>query len=354
MRVIRSASAVVVTISLLAFAACGGSSSGNGSGDLGGTTLSYLGFGGVLDERINEAWMKPFGEETGAQFVLDSPTDYSKIQVQVESGNVSYDIIDGDQFFINPQCGELFEELDIDQSNVLPQFRSESSCGVPNYVYGIGMYYDNAAFPDGGPQDCDDFFDTDAFPGTRMIWTYVAAAGVLECAAIAAGADPKNPYPLDLDAAFAELEGIKDNLVTFDSGAQVNDAMVNGDAPIVMATTRNYVESKENGADYSAATGFAGRGAGALAIPKGAPNKDAAIEYLEYISDPEVGQRLPKEAPPYSSVTGGEIPEDWPEAAKEVEVVSGPLSEVAWDIDQVWWAENYDAVAERYSELLAG
>jgi len=346
-----------VMVTMLALAACGsGGDAGQAGGgsEFSGTTLTYVGFGGILDEQIERQWMTPFTEQTGATFVLDSPTDYSKIELQVNSGNVTYDIVDGDQFFINPQCGKLFEHIDVDQSAVMPEFKVSSDCGVADYVYGIGYYYDKSAFPNGGPQNCDDFFDTTKFPGKRAVWDYVAAAGVLECAAIAAGADPANPYPLDVDKAFEKLQSIKADLTTFSSGSQAVDAMVNKDYPIVMATTRNYVDAAEKGADYGIATGFAGRGAGAFAIPKGAPNRDAAVAWLKFIMNTDRNREINAGAPPYYSTTGGEVPADWPQAAKDVNVVKGGLSDVAWNVDQQWWADNYDAVSERYTAVLAG
>ena len=326
----------------------------DGQPDLSNTLLSYVGFGGILDEQIDKTWMVPFTEETGAQWALDSPTDYSKIELQVGSGTVSYDIVNGDQFFINPQCGKLFEHINVDQSAVLPEFRVTSDCGVADYVYGIGFYYDKAKFPDGGPQNCTDFFDTTRFPGKRAVWDYVAAGGVLECAAIASGADPKNPYPIDLDKAFAKLDSIKSSLTAFNSGSQVVDGMVNGDFPIVMATVRNYVDAANKGADFGVAGGFAGRGAGAFAVPLGAPNRDAAIAWLKFIMNRDRNREITAGAPPFVSVTGGDIPSDWSAAAKEVNVVGGPLAEVAWTVDQQWWAENYDTVSDRYTALLAG
>ena len=370
---------VALATSLLALSACGSAASSDASTpagettaasaaasateaasaspaapDFSGTTISYVGFGGVLDEALKRVWMDPFTELTGAEFVLDGPTDYSKIQAQVENGNVTYDIIDGDQFFINPTCGTLFDPVAVDQSAVLPEFASASDCGVADYVYGVSYYYDKAAYPNGGPQNCTDFFDTEKFPGKRAIWTYVAAAGAVECAAIAAGADPLNPYPLDLDKAFAKLDSIKGSLATFDSGSQAVDGMVNQDYPIVMATTRNYVDAINKGADYGVATGFGGQGAGAFAVPKGAPNQEAAVAWLNWIMNPDINRQVAEAAPPYESVTGGEVPASWPQAAKDVGVVSGGLSEVAWTIDQKWWEDNYDAASERYSALLSG
>lgn len=371
MRALRWTSlALVVAASCVVLAACGGSSGGGSTGggetgssssdgggesaSLDGVTLSYVGFGNPLDEQIQEAWMKPFEEETGATFTLESPTEYSKIQTQVETGNVTNDLVDGDAFFINPECGKLFEEIDVSQAAVLPQYRVTSKCGVADYVYGIGMYYEKSAFPNGGPENCDDFFDTAKFPGKRVIWSYVAAAGALECAAIAEGANPKDPYPIDLDKAFSKLESIKSDLTTFDTGSQAVDGMVNEDAPIYLATFRNYVQAINQGANIGLAQEFAGQGNGAFAIPKGAPHAEAAEQWLKYVMEKENNRRFNEYAPPFLSVTGGEAGSSWPPQAKEVDIINGPLAPIAWVVDQNWWAENYEAVSKRYAELLAG
>jgi len=361
--------AVLMALTLaVALAACGGDDSeapaeepaasaetSDGSlPKLDGVTISYLGFGGYLDDQVKKVWMDPFTEETGAQFALDSPTDYAKIEAQVKSGNVSYDVVDADGFMIGPECGTLFAPTGVSQENVLEELRIKSKCGVATYVYGVGMYYDDESFPNGGPQSCEDFFDVEQFPGKRIVWTYVAAAGVLECAAIADGADPKSVYPIDLDKAFAKLETIKEHLGGFDSSGQVVDGMVNRDAPIYMATTRNYVDAVAKGAKYSLAEDFLGRASGTLALVKDAPNSDAAKAWIEYVLDPEVNQRIAEAAPPYPGATGGETPAGWSEAAKAVDTVSGPQAGNAFTIDQEWWTDNYDTVAERYSALLSG
>ncbi len=357
--------AVVAALALsLVLAACGGDDgdSTNGSADadaasssdFSGTTISYMGFGGYLDEQVKKVWMDPFTEETGAEFTLDSPTDYAKLEAQVKSGNVSYDVADADGFMVGPQCGTLFEETGVSQENVLEPLRINSECGVATYAYGIGMYYDKSAFPDGGPQNCEDFFDVDKFPGQRVIWTYVAAAGAVECAAIANGADPTDPYPIDIDEAFAKLETIKDDLGGFDSSGQVVDGMVNSDAPIYMATTRNYIDALDKGADYGLAEGFLGRGSGTLALIKDAPNAEAAKAWIAYVLQPEVNQKIGPAAPPYPGATGGETPDNWSDAAKQVDVVSGPHADDAFTADQDWWAKHYDEVSQRYTALLSG
>lgn len=366
-------SAILLVLAAVTLAACGGSSTssssstptnssekdvssegGSGAPDLSGTTLSYVGFGGTVDEGVKKAWMEPFEEETGVKFTLEAPTEYSKIQTQVETGNVANDIVDGDQFFVEPECGKLFEPIHVSQDGVLPEFKTKGKCSVPDFVFGIGMFYQESAFPQGGPENCQDFFDTKKFPGKRVIWNYVADAAILECAAIAEGANPKDPYPIDINKAFAKLETIKSDLADFSSPSQATDGMVNGDAPIYLTPTNRYVVAIEQGAEYATSKGFAAKVSGAFGIPKGAPHAEAAEAWFEYIMQKQVNQRITEAAPPYFSVFGGEAPASWSPIAKETNVISGPLSKVAFTNDQEWWAEHYDEVSTRFAELLAG
>jgi putative spermidine/putrescine transport system substrate-binding protein len=358
----RTFLALLAAVSALVVAACGTSSDqpaqgtrgGNGLPDLSGTRISYLGFGGVLDDGMKSQWVAPFEKTTGARFTLDSPVDYTKLATQVRSGNVSYDITDGDPFFIDPNCGKLFEPIDVAQRSVLPQYRSKSRCGVPDYVFTTVLAFDKTKFPNGGPQTCQDFFNVQKFPGRRAFWAgYVPAAGIYECAAIALGADPAKPYSVPMEQVFAKIASIKGSLTTWDSHAQAVDGMENGDNPIYLASTRDLVQAIEKGARWGWGR-FAVAGSGAFAVPKGAPHKEAAVAYLKYIMRPDVNRRLFVDVPAYSSVTGGPPPAEWPESAKKLDVTTGSLSKTASPIDWSFWAKHYDAVSQRVTAIVSG
>lgn len=331
--------------------AAGSASTQGGAASLDGTTLSYLGFGGGIDDAIKQQLMDPFSKRTGAEFILDQPTDYKKIEAQVKSGNVSYDIVDGDPYVIDGECGTTFEPLDVDLSQVKRQFRPLSKCGVPDLVFGIVLAYDKNEFPNGGPQTCPDFFDTEKYPGKRALWSYYVS-GILECAAIAAGADPKDPYPIDLEKAFAKLESIKDEVVFYDTTAQAVDGMENRDAAMGLYVARAVVDASKAGAPFVASNAWAARVYGAFGVPKGAPNKVAAERWLnEIMKKQNYGEGL---APVYGSPLGGTMPADADPVSKQLNAVVGTISENAMDVDWKWWVDNVGPAGQRFTDFATG
>jgi putative spermidine/putrescine transport system substrate-binding protein len=363
-RQFRGPGLVLGALTLLAamfVAGCGGGGSSSsepvkttasGDLDLSGQTISYLGFGGSLDEAMQKEWFEPFEEATGAKVVISSPTDYKKVETQVESGNVTYDIVDGDPYVIDPGCGTTWQPLTTDLGKVEPQYRPESKCGVPDYVYGYTIASDSEAFPDGGPQTCPEFFDTEKFPGKRGVWSYYVS-GILECAAISAGADPKDPYPLDIDKAFAELEKIKDDLVIYDTEAQAADDMLNGDFATGIVTPRMLFEAE--GSSFVPSSKWGVRAFGTFGIPKGAPHAAAAQELLDFLIEPELNRKMTyNNVPVYGSPTGGPTNPTVPPDLSPIKPSSKEFAAIAMDVDWKWWAENDPTVSGKWINYATG
>lgn len=327
----------------------------NASGlpDLSGKTITYLGFGGSNDEAMQNTIFADFEKATGAKVVLDSPTDYKKVEAQVQSGNVQYDIVDGDPYVMDPQCGDQWEHLTgVDVSAIDPAFETDSDCTVADSGYYLQIAYSTEDFDSGkGPQTCADFFDTAKFPGKRAIWSYVEASAAIECAAIAAGADPAKPYPIDLDAAIAKLESIKGDLVLYESSADAVDKMQNGDVAMGVYTARMTSEAVNTEAKVESSKAWIGRFFGSFGIPKGAPNANAAKALLNYMAQKDVNpQWLEASGGGVSNVTtpiqinndAGVLP-----AAEEI-------NKIATVVDWKWWAKNDPDVVKRFSALTTG
>lgn len=355
-------------VGVLAITGCGGSdssdddngstdtettTSSSGLPDLSGVTISYLGFGGENDDMMTKAWFKPFEKATGAKIITDEPTDYAKLEAQVKSGNVTYDLVDGDAFIMDPGCGTDWEKLDIPNAKyLLPRYEPQSACTAPDYVYSYVIGYSPTAFPDGGPNDCADFFDTEKYPGTRLIWSYYYG-NAPECAAVAGGADPKNPYPMDIDSIADQMDRIKDSMRLYDTSGQSDDAMLNNDAQMGIFTSRNMYEAEQLGADWKIADGWSMTTNGTFGVPKGAPNKDAAEALINYILDPENNKRFYDLLPAYGSAQGYE-----PKAAKSMDpwLVSGSdaILNAGGIVDWAWWAENDAAFADVWTQATTG
>lgn len=329
------------------------SDSGSEYPDLSGTTITYLGFGGITDETMAKAWFKPFEEETGAKIVEESPTNYAKVQAQVESGAVSYDLVDGDAFVMDPKCGEEWEEINVPNlKHVAKLYQPQSKCTGPDYVYSYIIAYSPTDFPNGGPDNCEDFFNTQKFPGKRQIWGYYYG-GPPECAAVAAGADPHNPYPLDTEKVISEVQGAKSDLSVYETPSQAADAQQNNDAAMGIYTTRMMVEAQNLGSDWKIAKGWSSTASGTFGIPKGAPNAEAAEELLNYIYAPENNKRFYEELPADGSPEGFIPPQ-----AKGLDpwLVSGSkqILDAGSVVDWTWWAENDATFSEQWQSAITG
>lgn len=352
----RVAAVLIVALSVAGLAACGGddeSSAGETTSTAGktleGTTLTVLLFTDIFEEQFRKAWLDPFTAETGAKFVVDAPTDYAKLKTQVEAKNVTYDVANADPYEVDPNCGKLWEHIEgVDLSDVLSQFKPTSDCGVPDYIFAYHISNSKKVFPNGGPRNCVDFFDTKKYPGKRGLWSYFFN-GAIECAAIAAGAEPDSVYPLDLGAAYAKLEEIKDDVVIYDSPAEAGDLMQNDDVASILLSNRATAQIIDEGADWEPSFDWSIRAVGYFSIPKGAPNKKASEQFLNYILDRDVSRRLSNEIA-YGSVTGGPLGPDLPAFYKPFDPVEGKLADNATDIDWNWWIDNFKEITDRWNK----
>lgn len=249
-----------------------------------GVTLSFVSFGGVYQEAQRKAWLEPYTELTGVQFTEDENSSNATIQAQVESGQVTWDVVDvGNDFGLDANSA-LLEPLDF---SLIPRDELNADLGITDYripdiTYGVVLAYNTEVTGGQTPAGWADYFDTAKFPGKRGAWDY-STGGMLEFALMADGVAPADLYPLDLPRATAKLDTIKDDIVFWTSGAESQELIGSGEIAMTMIwngrgwSAKNLdnrpVEIQWNQqivtADY-------------LVIPKGSPNKDAAMTFIAY------------------------------------------------------------------------
>jgi putative spermidine/putrescine transport system substrate-binding protein len=249
-----------------------------------GVTLSFTSFGGVYQEAQRKSWLTPYTELTGVQFTEDENSLNATIKAQVESGQVTWDVVDvGNDFGLDANK-DLLEPLDY---TLIPRDEMNQDLGVtdwrvPDITYGVVLAYNTDKTAGKIPEGWADYFDTAKIPGKRGYWDY-SASGMFEFALMADGVKPKDLYPLDLDRATKKLNTIKDDLVKWDSGAESQELIGSGEVAMTMIWNgrgwsakdidKKPVEIQWNQqivtADY-------------LVVPKGTPNKDAAMKFIAY------------------------------------------------------------------------
>ena len=258
-----------------------------------GVTLSFTSFGGVYQEAQRKAWLTPYTELTGVQFTEDENSSNATIKSQVEAGQVTWDVVDvGNDFGLDVHK-DLLEPLDF---TLIPKDEMNADLGitgyrVPDITYGVVLAYNTDVLGAGKvPAGWADYFDTAKFPGKRGAWDY-SEGGMFEFALMADGVAPKDLYTptLDLERATKKLDTIKDDIVFWQSGAESQELIGSGEVAMTMIwngrgwSAKNIdkkpVEIQWNQqivtADY-------------LVVPKGSPNKDAAMKFIAYASCADV------------------------------------------------------------------
>ena len=248
-----------------------------------GTTLTFASFGGVYQEAQRVGWLEPYSALTGVKFQESEESSNATIKAQVESGNVEWDVVDvGNDFGLDGNA-DLLEELDytlIKQDEVLDGFATKYRVG--DITYGVVLAYNTEQTAGKVPEGWADFFDTAKIPGKRGLWKY-STGGVLEFALMADGVKPADLYPLDIPRAIAKLDTIKEDIVWWESGAQSQELIGSGEVAMAMVwngrghsakhTDNKPVEIQWNQqivtADY-------------FVVPKGTPNKQAAMEFIAW------------------------------------------------------------------------
>ncbi len=324
-------------------------------GALDGVTLTFTSWGGIFQE-AQVAALEPFVEQSGVKLLEDGPTEYSKVKAQVDSENVTWDVVDTDIIWADKQCGEdgLLMDLDLDIVDVsnIPNQSLVGDCYVPAMQYGYVIMYNEDAYPE-APTGWADFFDTEKFPGKRAIAGFEdIGPGVYEGALLAEGVAPEDLYPLDMDRVYQKLDTIRDDLIYWKTGAESQQMVESGEADMVLLWSGRGYGAVENGANYKPIWNEALVVADALAVPKNAKNPDAAMALINSYLGADA-QATMAEMSSYSPVHKDAKPE-FSELGLEYLTTDPAIAEQMVPTDQSWWAENYDAELERWLNWLQG
>ena len=264
--------------------------------------LTVMSWGGAYGEAQTEAHVKPWAAASGfAAKMTDSDNPATPIKAMVEAGNVTIDVASIEYADAIRLCDEgMLEPIDINalpagadgtpaSDDFLPGAVTE--CAVSTDIWSNVFAYDTTKITGTVPTTAADFFDLEKFPGKRGLKKGPKA--VLEFALIADGVPVGEVYnvlgtPEGVDRAFAKLDTIKSEVVWWEAGSQAPQLLADGE--VAMTTAYNgrifnaaIAESKPfqivwDGQIYENEM---------YAIPKGAPNKDKALEFIAYATSTE-------------------------------------------------------------------
>jgi putative spermidine/putrescine transport system substrate-binding protein len=356
LRRIRFSKLAAASITALAVASCssgGPGASTSGPAGSGGTAdackpprqdgveLTFASYGGSFQESQKQAWQEPYTELTGVDFINDENTNNATIQAQVQSGQVTWDIVDVNGDFGLDAHAAILEPLDY---SLIPRDEIDPDLGgtdyrVPTSTFGTVLGYNTDVMGGKVPAGWADFFDTANFPGNRGIYDY-STGGALDIALLADGVAPADLYPLDVERATAKLDTIKDDIVFWTSGAQSRELIGSGEVAMTMIWNgRAWNAIHDDHRPVAIQWNQQIVSADYFVVPKGTPNKDAAMRFVAYTTCAETNGKLSSFIP-YGPTNVNAEPDE--EAADDL-----PLNHVDDStayFDDAWLVEHFQEI----------
>jgi putative spermidine/putrescine transport system substrate-binding protein len=258
--------------------------------------VTFMSWGGAYELSQVEGYNKPYTAATGKTVTMvaaDNPA--TPIKAMVEAGNVTIDVADLEYADAVRLCDEgLLEEIDPAILQPAPDGTAATDdflpgalidCGVANIVFSTVFAYDTTKFPE-GPTSIADFFDLTKFPGKRGMRK--GAKANLEMALMADGVPANEVYTVlatteGVDRAFAMLDKIKAETIWWEAGAQPPQLLADGEVAMTTAYNgRIFAAAVTEGKPFATVWDGQVYEYDMFVIPKGTPNKDAALDYIVF------------------------------------------------------------------------
>ena len=265
-------------------------------------TLTIVSWGGAYEKSQVEGAHKPFMAQTDHKLISESYNGgIAELTAQVESGNVSWDVVDLTFSDTIRACDAgLLEPIDpsilplgSDGSSANDDFLADTlqECGIGSMIGSRVFVYDKSKMGSNPPSTMKDFFDTSKFPGKRGMHKGVETS--LEFALIADGVAAVDVYNVlrssgGIDRAFAKLDTIKDDILWWESGAQPPQMLADGE--VIMTTAYNgriFNAIADEGKPFEIVWDGQIYDPDFWVIPRGSKNMEAALEFIKYATGSE-------------------------------------------------------------------
>lgn len=313
--------------------------------------FTIAGWGGNYQDAQREAYFKPFAEAEKLKFI---ETTYlgglAELKAMADTKNVTWDLVIADGPTLQLGCDEgLFEQIDWNIVEHKDELLKEAiqPCGAGNVVIGNGFAYNSKVFPN-APQDWNDFFDREKFPGKRGMSKTPQMN--LEYALMGDGVPLDKIYevlstPEGVDRAFAKLDTIKDLLQYWDSGSQPVEWMAAGN--VVMSTAYNgrIIMAKKEGKPLEFVWKNHVYNIDVWAIPANSPYKEQALKFLNTANNAK-NQAKFSELMPYGPTNKTVMNELAPEITKDLP--AGDNIKDALFLSDAFWMDHMDELRERW------
>ena len=325
-------------------------------GALKGTTMTFVSYGGIFQDGQAKAAIEPFAAQSGAKVLQDGPTENSKIKAQVDSKNVTWDVVDSTNVFTAKNCGTLFMPLDTSIVDIskLPAGTKTDDCSVPAMGYGLIVVYNTEKYGANPPKTWADFYDTAKFPGKRAIEGVPGELdpGVLEGALLADGVARDAVYPIDMDRALNKMNSIRKDTIFWTTGAQSQQLIESGQVDMALVWSGRAYSAVKNGAPFAPMWDQWMPEADTIAVPVGARNPKASMAFINFYLGAQQQAKL-AELTSYSPINVDAKPQ-LDDLARSYLTTTPEREKDRFPLDLAYWAEHQEEIASKYTAWLAG
>jgi spermidine/putrescine-binding protein len=313
-------------------------------------------FGGKFAQALDDHYFQPFGREMGVKVTMDpvGVQMVAKLQAQQAAGNVAWSLVmphDQDTFAIAAK-GMLLPLPPEVKREALALYGPKI---VSDWAIARGLsasvFVCNPTLAPRCPKDPVEFWNVKDFPGRRALYSN----GWLENLMYALSADgvpPEKLFPLDLDRAFRKLDELKPHVqVWWSTGDQSQQIFRDREVAMGVLWDGRAFGLAAQGVKLAISHRGAMLGWGSLAVPKGAPNPDAAWAFMRwYMAHPEAQgavQRVTgygESSPLASNVLPAEMRQQMASHPDNIKQVVVP--------DLTWVSQHRADIIKRWTEWL--
>lgn len=334
-------------------------------------TLTIASWGGAYSKSQEIAFIRPFQKETGIAIKLISHKGaFDKLKRGGDAGQPEWDVVDLGSGTLDAACrAGLLERIRLDdiaaaggelpaRSDFLPGALHE--CGIASVAWSAAVVFNRNAYKKAAPKTAEDFFNLEKFPGKRGLPR--GPKYTLELALIADGVSPDSVYALletesGVARAFDILDRIRREVVWWTRGHEPLKRLADGTVSQTIAFSGRVFNSivRQNrpfgiiwdGQIYDLDM---------WAVPKGSPNKEAAIRFIAFSIRAD---RLVEQTRwfPYGPMRKSAIAKIGRHAEADVDMRDFvPTAKTnfrrALRLNTPWWADNEEQLTKRFQAWL--
>ena len=306
--------------------------------------LVVVTWGGSLVKAQRKAYFEGFEKETGIRIKDDTPPTPAKLKTMVESGSITWDVIETDlAAILTMRKDSLLEPIDYGKldkraiDSIYPATRLPDAVG--SKIYSFNIVYNTKALPTGKhPRTWAEMWDGKKFAGGRSMNFGGGVTPQLEIALLADGVPRDKLYPVDVARAYASMAKLKP-LVNkwYGSHAEAIQLVTSGESAIACTVGPRGMAAKREGAPIDVEFNEGKLAADHWCIVKGSHNREAGHAFINYAIDARRQAAMSRDVP-YGPSNKAAI--EFLKPAEARELPSSPENEkLQWWWQAAWWGE---------------